>query len=167
MSRDIDFERSIYAHAAQAAPAESLFDTFADKVLRRVDEVIAGSNVPWPCTAQERRFLELLRPHQGKGRVVSLGLFAERLQTTPRMVKEYVQSLRVEFGVQVGASREGESGGYYLCSTYEESVESTEQMFRQAVSMLKVVNQMRGGRQGIEQLLTQLRLDLTEEVATR
>ena len=165
MAHDRDFELGIYNHRAEAAPAGSLFETFADKVLRRADDVLAGRECPWPPVALEIGFLQLLRTHQGKGRIVPLGLFAERLHTSPREIKKIVQSLCLNFGVQVGRSRDSEDGGYYLIATYEESVESTEQMLRQATSMLRVVSKMRGGRDGIDSLLTQLRLDLTQEAA--
>ena len=165
MALDRDFEQDIYRHTAPAAAPGSLFETFAERVLRRADAVIAGRECSWPPTTQQVHFLQLLRGHQGKRRIVALGDFAERLHLTPRAVKELVQELRLNFGVQIGASREGESGGYYLISTYDESVESTEPMLRQAVTMLKVVNAMRGGRNHIDQMLTQIRLDLTQEAS--
>ena len=164
MATDLDFERSIYNHA-EAAPPGGLFETFADKALRRLDDVLGGRDIPWPPTAHETAFLRLLRGHQGKARAVALRDFSKMMLANPRAIKELVQSLRYVFGIQIGASREGDGGGYYLCATYEESVESTEQMLRQAVSMLKVVNRMRGTRQTIDELLHQLRLDLTQEDA--
>jgi hypothetical protein len=165
MATDRDFEQGIYSHQkAQAAEAAlPLFETYADRVMRRVDEVIAGKACKWQPTLADTTLLTLLRNHQGKNRAVALGALCERMHVTPRTVKEIVQELRLNFGVQLGASRDGEAGGYYLIATAEESLDSTEPMLHQAVTMLKVVCAMRGGRSAIQQVLTQLSLDLNRD----
>jgi biotin operon repressor len=144
------------------APEGSLFENFGHRVLRRVDDVIAGRNCAWPTKEPQRRFLTLLRPHQGKRRAVPLKVIGERMGFRERMVKELVQDLRVSFGVQIGASRDAEGGGYYLVATEAESEESTTQMWHQAVAMLRVVAQMRRGRQTIAEMTTQIELELKE-----
>jgi biotin operon repressor len=144
----------------QHSTAGSLFETFADRVLMRVDDVIAGRNIPWPTKEPQRRLLQLLRPHQGKGRAVPLMTIALRMGMTSRAVKDLVQDLRMSFGVQLGASRDAEGGGYYLVATEEESDESTAQMFAQAITMLRVVAQMRRGGRGA--LLAQIEMELRE-----
>ena len=45
---------SAYA-AAPLPPEGSLFETFADRVLRRVDEVMMGVNCTWPTKEPQRR----------------------------------------------------------------------------------------------------------------
>ena len=139
MAVDRDFEQTMYRHTEAAPLEDDLFTTFADRVLRRVDEVIDGRFCQWPPQELDRRFLRLLRPHLGKDRAVPLGLFCEQLDLTPRALKNLVQILRLDFGVQIGASRESDAGGYYLISTEAESVESTDQLWKQAITMLRVV----------------------------
>jgi hypothetical protein len=82
------------------------------------------------------------------------------MKLAPRAVKDLVQDLRQSFGVQIGASRDAEGGGYYLVATEEESDESTAQMFAQAITMLRVVAQMRRG--GRAALLQQIEMELKE-----
>ena len=165
MAYDLDFERGIYNRRPAAAPAGGLFDTFADRVLRRADEVLLGEQCKWPPSSTQTLLLKHLRNHQGKGRALALGHLAERMRLAPRQIKELVQELRLNFGVQVGASRDSDGGGYYLIATHEESVESSEQMLAQATTMLRVVAALRGGRAHIDEMLTQLRLDLMQEDA--
>jgi biotin operon repressor len=148
--------------SSQLPPEGSLFETFADRVLRRVDDVIAGRNCAWPTKEPQRRLLMLLRSHQGKRRAVPLPVIAERMSLTPRAVKDLVQDLRMSFGVQLGASRDAEGGGYYLVETEAESDESCAQMRAQAITMLRVYHQMRRGRQTLAELLQQIELELKE-----
>jgi hypothetical protein len=156
MKTDPEFAYSTQQHST----AGSLFETFADRVLLRVDDVIAGRNIPWPTKEPQRRLLQLLRDHQGKRRAVALNVIAQRMNLQPRAVKDLVQDLRMSFGVQLGASRDAEGGGYYLVATEEESDESTAQMFAQAITMLRVVAQMRRG--GRSALLAQIEMELKE-----
>lgn len=161
-----DLDRTVYSSNASSAaslpPEGSLFETFADRVLRRVDDVIAGRNCAWPTKEPQRRLLGLLRGHQGKRRAVPLGLICERMGLTPRAVKDLVQDLRMSFWVQLGASREADGGGYYLAATAEESDESTAQLWSQAITMLRVVHIMRKDRQSKQEMLMQIELELTE-----
>ena len=162
MAYDLDIERELHSNR-RAAPAGSLFETYADKVMRRVDDVLAGRDCPWPITEENKHFLRLLKPHQGKDRAVSLGELCERVHITPRQGKLWVHTLRLNFGVQIGSERGGEDSGYYLVATPEECAAATAPMYAQAISMLRVVAKMRGGSNQIEQLLLQLRLDLNTE----
>jgi hypothetical protein len=144
----------------QPVTAGSLFETFADRVLLRVDDVLAGRNIPWPTKEPQRRLLQLLRAHQGKRRAVPLTVVAGRMTLNQRAVKDLVQDLRMSFGVQLGASRDADGGGYYLVETEAESDESTAMMFAQAITMLRVVAQMRRGGRGA--LLAQIEMELRE-----
>jgi hypothetical protein len=157
----LNLDQTVYA--AQPLPSEgSLFETFADRVLRRVDDVIAGRGCPWPPTEQQRTLLMLLRGHQGKRRAVPLESIRLRMDRSARGIKELVQELRTDFGIQLGASRDSEGGGYYLVATAEESDESTAQMRAQAITMLRASHRMRRGRETLTELLRQIELELKE-----
>jgi|SRR6185437_2401430 len=151
---------SVYSTQSQALPAGSLFDTFADQVLRRVDDVIAGRDCAWAPRVTQVRLLQQLRPHQGKRRAVPLHILMRSLSMNARMVKELVQDLRQSFGVQIGASRDASGGGYYIVATEAESEETVQLMYSQAVTMLRVVHKMRRGRQTAAELTRQVELEL-------
>lgn len=159
-----DLDQSVYTSAARRPePEGSLFYSFGDAVLQRVDDVIAGRNCAWPSKEPHRRLLTLLRTHQGKRRAVPLGLIGERMSLAPRAVKELVQDLRLSFEVQIGASRDKDGGGYYLVETEDESEESILPLLSQAISELRVVRAMRRGRQSTAELTRQIELELTKE----
>lgn len=161
MSTDLD--QTVYSSPVRQLEG-SLFDTFADGVLRRVDDVIAGRNVAWETKEPHRRLLELLRGHQGRRRSVPLAALCARMYMQPRAVKELVQDLRASFGVLICASRDAEGGGYFLAETEAEAEESIGLLYSQALAMLRVVSQMRHGRQTTAELIHQIELDVTKEV---
>ena len=150
----------MHTHPGQPGP---LFATFADRVLQRVDEVDANQNCKWPLSEDQRTLLRLLRPRVGRENAVALGLLCERMKLTPRSVKDLVQDLRLNFGIQIGASRDSNAGGYYLISSEAESIESTTQLLHQAITMLEVVRVMRGHHDILE-LLGQVRLIFEKEI---
>lgn len=143
-----------------------LFTSFAERVMIRVVDVLANRECKWPISADERRLLELLKAHRGRDRAIALGYACERLKLTPRVVKDLVQDLRVNFHVQICASRDSNTGGYYLATCLEEVTESTEQMWHQAISMLRVCGAMRGTNYDLAEMLGQLRIELEKETAS-
>ena len=139
-----------------------LFTTFADRVMDRVDEVLSNRECKWPPSEDQRRLLGMLKARRGRENAVPIGEICERLRMTPRQVKDLVQDLRLNFRVQIGASRDASEGGYFLGTNREEMVASSNQMLHQAVTMLKVVHVMRAEHDS-EDLLRQVRLALEEE----
>jgi len=164
MAHDHDFEQQIY-RSSQAAPlVDGLFATRADHALRRIEEVLAGRERKQPVNDTQRRFLMILRRHQGKPHAILQMQVCAVMKLDARQVRNLVEDLRVNFGVQIGASRDADGGGYYLITTDEEMAESTAMMQRQAVTMLRTVIAMRGGEGAVDELLKSLRRELTEEV---
>ncbi len=162
MAADLDFERSIYRNSTQGpAPAGSLFETFADQVLRRVDDVLAGRDCPFRADVKQDTFLQFLRQHQGKRRAVSRERWCYALAISDREVREVVQSLRQDFGVAIGAA---EDGGYFLVETEQEFADAIRSLRQRAVTILRVAQGISRGRATIDDLLHQLRLELSEEV---
>jgi hypothetical protein len=135
------------------------FTPYATVVLRRVDQVLAGQDCPWALPDGERALLLVLQPHVGKHDPVTLPALKELLQTSERHVKAMVSTLRKDFRIQIGASREGGRGGYYLISNAAEAHESTQYLVSQATAMFRVVRVMRG-RQATAELLGQIGLEL-------
>jgi len=143
--------------------AIDLFTTFADRVLDRVDEVLSNRECKWPPSEDQRNLLGMLKARRGRERAAPIGEICERLRITPRQVKDLVQDLRLNFRVQIGASRDASDGGYFLGNTREEMVVSSTQMLHQAITMLRVVHVMRAEHDS-EDLLRQVRLALTQEI---
>ena len=140
-----------------------LFTTFADRVTDRVDEVLSNRDCKWPISEDQRDLLRLLKGYRGRDRAIALGYVCERLKLTPRIVKDLVQDLRVNFHVQICASRDANAGGYYLATCEAEILESISQMWHQAITMLRVCRAMRGPQHELAELLGQLRIDLERE----
>ncbi len=140
-----------------------LFTTFSQRVLIRLEDVLANRECPWPIGEDERNLLNLLKAHRGRDRAIPLGYACERLKVTPRQIKELVQNLRLNYRVQICASRDGSTGGYFLATSAQEVAESTTQMWHQAVAMLRVVHALRGSEYEIAEMLGQLRIDLEKE----
>lgn len=163
MATDLDFERQIHQTRPAAPLVDDLFTTHADRALRRLEAVLDGREIPEAISEAQRAFLKLLRRHQGKAHALPQAQICAMLKLDARQVRNVVQDLRVKYGVEVGASRDADGGGYYLISTDAEGEESTAVMYQQAVSMLRTVLVMRGGKQSVDELLKTIRRALTEE----
>ncbi len=164
MAVDADFERELH-RAMQKPPAGSLFETFADKALRRVDDVLAGRECKWSPDLQATTLLRDLRAHQGASRAVPLTTLAETLHLGVRTIKDLVRDLRLNFGVLICSSREGDAGGYWIAATDIEVEEAMRPLFNQAISELRVVHAMRRGSRTIDETLSQIRLELEKDPA--
>ena len=57
----------------------NLFETYADRVRRRLEAVLCGEECPWPITPEQRRVLEYMSYHQGRDRVMPLGAIAPEI----------------------------------------------------------------------------------------
>lgn len=139
-----------------------LFTTFAERVRMRVDEVEANQGCPYPLSANERQLLGILKAHVGRENAIPIDRICERMRIADREVKDIVQGLRLNFKLQIGASRSGTGGGYYLGRTQEEMVESSSQMLNQAFTMIRVVAAIRGHSDATE-FLGQLRQELLKK----
>jgi hypothetical protein len=142
-----------------------LFTSFAERAMARVEDVIQDRECPWRITMPQYELLALLCGHQGIGRSVPLAAICERMQLRPREVKDLVQDLRLNFGVQIAASRDGETGGYFIAATQQEIEDSISAMWKQAITMLRVCRAMRGPQHTVHELLGQVRLELEQEAS--
>ena len=158
MAVDTDFERQLHRHM-QGAPAGSLFETFKDKAMRRVEEILHAGDSRWPLDGAQELFLNLIKKHQGRGRSVPLSEIAGRMHCTPRTVKDIVREMRLNFGVLICSSRGDD--GYWLAANEEEVRESMRPYFAQAMSELRVFHAMNRNVQSIDEMLSQIRLELT------
>lgn len=110
-----------------------------ERSLVRAAEVCRHGFQPYPPSDLQRALLRVLQMHVGRDRAVSVGELAEQLKSTPREVKGLVRDLRMRpFRVPIGSSRSQSDGGYFLCATAEERVQTARQYSQQALSELKV-----------------------------
>ena len=117
----------------------TLFESQTDRSLARTREVAKHGFLPYAPSDVQRALLHKLEYHVGRDKAVSVGELAERLKLTPRAVKDAVRELRMQpFRVPIGSSRDQKDGGYFLCATVEERLETARQYSRQAISELKV-----------------------------
>ena len=121
----------------------TLFESQADRSLARAREVGKHGFLPYAPSDVQRALLYKLEYHVGRDKAVSVGELAERLKLTPRAVKDAVRELRMRpFQVPIGSSRDQKDGGYFLCATVEERLETARQYSRQALSELMVWRDM-------------------------
>lgn len=112
------------------------YTEMARREIYRVDEVLAGVDLPWPLGEGERKLLTVLRNHVGKDNAIKREQLAELLHQPDRMVRRLVRDCREHFGVAIGANRG--AGGYFLVSSSDEAAELAHQLFDQAFSLLAV-----------------------------
>lgn len=93
---DTDFEHRIYNHQAahRADEGETLFTTFADRVVRRIHEKLDRWMYTTPASHKEAALLKALLPMIGRDAALSAGPLCERLGVEPRELKQMVQNLR-------------------------------------------------------------------------
>ena len=121
----------------------TLFETQADRSVARAQEVARTGFLPYPPSDLQRGLLRQLECRVGRDRAITIGELAERLKTSPRNVKDAVRELRMQpFLVPIGSSRDQKDGGYFLCATVEERLDTARQYSRQAISELKVWRDM-------------------------
>jgi hypothetical protein len=159
----IDIERQAHSNN-RPIERDNLFTTFADLAILRIDEVMREQNCTVRPTPQQLALLRCLRPRLGLQNALPASDLCILVGVTPRELKELVQDLRLNFGVQIGASRDAASGGYYIISSEQESIAATAPMIHQAVAMLRVVKVMRK-LQDTAELMGQIALQLKEAEA--
>jgi hypothetical protein len=157
MAIDTDFEHQIYRAAQAPGP---LFETFAQKAMRRVEDIIVSRDCQWPPERAHIDLLHLLRGHQGRGRAVALLALVERLHTNERAVKQVVADLRTHFGVLICSGRGGE--GYWIAATEEDVTDTLKPYRAQALTEIRTIVAMERGVRSIDQILNQFRLELQE-----
>lgn len=152
MTVESEIERS-FQHQA---PAGSLFETFGEQVVRRVQDVLTGRDCLYPIGVRETLVLHVLLNHRGEDRAVARAVWVQRLGIQDRILRELVQSLRQDFGIAIGTAKDG---GYFLIATREEFDDTIRSLTLHAVTTLRVAKGMSGGHH--DELLQQLRLQLS------
>jgi len=137
--------------------AEEMRRDRMDQVDRQVMDVLCGRS-RFPVSDRQIDLLRILRSKYGMGRAVQIGELAERININPRTIKEEIRGLVVDHQLPIGASRDGERGGYYLITTPEEAAAATADYKKEIVALARRVRVLEG-QKGINELLGQLRIE--------
>jgi hypothetical protein len=115
---------------------QQMLEERIERLDRQIVDLLTG-RTQFTVTEDQRQLLQILRMRRGKARVISIGEICERTRLTPRRVKDMVRSLVIDFGLQVGASRDGDEGGYYLVLTDEEAWDTARPYLNEAIAMFR------------------------------
>lgn len=89
--------------------------------------------------SMERTVLKVLRYHTSVANAITIAQLSEKTKLNAREVKEIVRRLRLGFGLPIGASRSGSSGGYYFILTDEDRRLFKTQFMQQIKAELEVM----------------------------
>lgn len=135
-----------------------------DRVLR-IDQAIAsllagthGGPLGLCLAPEEKSVLGMLRFRRGVANALGIRDIAERLKLTDRQVKSIVRTLRVHFGLPIGSSKNGVTGGYFLIITPDDLAVAVKGPLDQIRAEAEVLRAIAGGRAAAE-LLGQLTLE--------
>ncbi|QNI34502.1 hypothetical protein H7849_11765 [Alloacidobacterium dinghuense] len=115
---------------------EQLMQEREDLVDQQVLNLLCG-RTQFPVTEQQRHILELLRYRRGRSKAIKISEISSRLNLSARFVKDMVRSLVVDFKLQIGASRDGADGGYYLVMSDEEALDTARPYIEEGIAMFK------------------------------
>lgn len=137
----------------------------SDRTRERV-ELVSRADFAQPLSQDQRRLLERLNHHYGEAKAINLRELTQRLQTSPRGVKQLVAELRNEpYCIPICASRNSEHGGYFLAHTHDERRHAAEVLIRQAQAMVRSASTLLEPNE-LEQSLKRM-LTLVQEGAAR
>lgn len=112
--------------------------------------------------ASQRAVLKAIRFHRGSSNPITIRDLREKTDLSERDVKDCIRALRLQFGLSIGASRNGASGGYFLILSDGDMALFKGSALRQVLSELEVVRAVCGD-EAAKELLGQLVLALPPE----
>lgn len=117
---------------------EQILTERAEKIDSQIAELLSGHTpFAFPVNDQQRELLRLLRFRRGMAKAVSIAEITARTGMNARLVKDLIRSLVVDYRVPIGASRDSETGGYYLVMTPAEAEDTARPYIREGVAMFR------------------------------
>lgn len=113
-------------------------------------------------SAEESAVLKIVRFHTSSANPITIRALRERTKLSERQIKDCVRTLRLNFRVAIGSSRNGERGGYFLILTPEDMSIFLSSAMRQIQAELEVVRAI-AGPERVAELLGQISLTFTHE----
>ena len=87
-------------------------------------------------TPSEKKTLDILSRHRGRGNAIHMASLAREVGTTARRIRGIVQTLAVTYGYPIG---KGVADGYFWIETYEENRRVIDLHWTHAMSNLAYV----------------------------
>jgi hypothetical protein len=146
----------------------SLFPETPDQTAERLDAEIlqlicgGGGRFGLPLTDVERQVLAAIRFHRGLDRAVSLRAIAEQHRLDARQIKQSVRTLRLNYRLPIGSSKNAGGGGYYLMLTDDDRRVWRNDVIDQVRAQLDVLRAADSRHAALE-ALGQLRVELEQE----
>ena len=111
---------------------------------------------------EEKDVLIAIRYHRGSARAITIREMQKRASCnwlTDRQIKKAVRTLRINFRLPIGSSKQGNEGGYFLMLTPEDHAILRRQVLDQVRAELEVLKSIDGPKAALE-LLGQLQLEV-------
>lgn len=145
----------------------SLFPASSEEIASRIDADVAnllygrsGGPLGLTLDPNDKKVLEMIRYRRGRQNAVSIRSIESRTGLSPRSVKLAVQTLRMNFRLPIGSSKDSERGGYFLMVTAEDIAAWKSDVLDQVKAELEVLRAAAGDQVALE-LVGQLRAELT------
>ncbi len=110
----------------------------------------------------EKWVLAAVRYHRGAARAITIREMQARTscdRLTDRQIKKAVRTLRINFHLPIGSSKQGNEGGYFIMLTEEDHAILRHQVLDQVRAELEVLKSVDGPKAALE-LLGQLQLEV-------
>jgi hypothetical protein len=149
----------------------SLFPETTEMQQTRVDQQIlhllmggSGGTLNLPLDDDEKDVLRRIRYHRGLAHAISLATISGDTQLNARAIKQAVRTLRLNYRLPIGSSKNANGGGYYLMFSDEDRRIWRNDVIDQVRAQLEVLHAA-DGRQAALEALGQLRVELEKEIA--
>ncbi|MDR3797992.1 MAG: hypothetical protein P4K93_07555 [Terracidiphilus sp.] len=147
----------------------SLFPEPVEVQVHRLDAAIAsllfggrGGPLNLRLADDEKAVLEMIRYRRGAAKSISLRDIQQRTKLDPRTIKQAVRTLRLNFRLPIGSSKNSESGGYYLMISAEDRAIWRKDVLDQVRAQVDVLRAADGHQAALE-ALGQLREELLSQ----
>lgn len=144
----------------------SLFADTREERIRAVDHEIecllygrSGGPLGLTLGDDERAVLGQIRFRRGADRAIALRDIHRDTKLDIRTIKQAVRTLRLNFHLPIGSSKDGSAGGYYLMISSEDRAIWAKDVIDQVRAQLAVLRAA-NGRQAALEALGQLRTEL-------
>lgn len=151
---------------------QSLFPDFAPSIEDRIQHIDGeilellcgkpGGPLGLTLSDDEKRVLTAIRYRRGSHRAITIREMLEQMhgvRLSDRQVKKSVRTLRVQFHLPIGSSKQGSEGGYFIMLTEEDHAILRNQVLDQVRAELEVLRSVDGPQAALE-LLGQLQLEV-------
>jgi hypothetical protein len=111
---------------------------------------------------EEKGVLTAIRYHRGAAHAVTIREMQKRVSCnwlSDRLIKKSVRTLRINFHLPIGSSKQGNEGGYFIMLTEEDHAILRHQVLDQVRAELEVLKSVDGPKAALE-LLGQLQLEV-------